>query len=381
MKIAIVTHNVIPGDGQGRVNVALTRHLLGKGVHVTLIANRVDSALVEAGADWIHVDTGQLGEAVDLVKVWRFKLKADRLLGRIGDRFDAIMACGVVLSMPHTVNAVHFAHGGWRRSPYHSVKINPGLHGAYQWLFSALNDHWERQTLRQAQHIVAVSEMVKQELVDSGLPAEQIEVVVNGVDLTEFAPGVVDRRRLHLPEDPPLGLFVGDLQSPIKNVDTVLHALKDAPDVHIALAGTLERSPYPALARRLGVADRAHFLGFRDDVANLMRAADFFLLPSRRDSCPLVLLEALASGLPVITARTVGTADLVGSECGFVLEQPDDAEQLGRWLHELAADPERRTAMGRAARVTAEAHTWEGMAKQYLTIFEHCACAEQAQTA
>ena len=368
MHLALVTHNVIPGDGQGRVNVALVQHLLAQGIDVTLIAHSVDPALVEAGAEWLRLDTGCRGEAVDLVKVWRFRRQADRLVRRTGDRFDAILACGVTLNVPHTVNAVHFAHGGWRRSPYHAAKVNPGLNGAYQWLFSALNDRWERQTLAKAQRIVAVSEMVKQELMKSGLPAEKIDVIVNGVDLEEFHPGPADRTALELPEGVPLGLFVGDIRSSIKNPDGVVRALVEAPEAHLAVAGALEGSPLPALARQVGVEERVHFLGFRRDVAELMRAADFFVLPSRRDSCPLVLLEAMASGLPVITSRQVGTANLVTEDAGFVLDDPADTGQLAAFVRSLATQPERREAMGHVSRLVAERHSWDRMARQYQDV-------------
>ena len=368
MRLALVTHNVITGDGQGRVNVELTRYLLDRGVDVTLIANQVDETLIDQGTEWISIDTGSLGEAVDLVKVWRFKRKADRLLRRIGDRFDAILACGVVCSVPHTINAVHFAHGGWRRSPYHASKVNPGLNGAYQWLFSALNDRWERQTLAQAERIVAVSQMVKDELIASGLPADNIEVIVNGVDGDEFHPGPANRTALNLPEDVPLGLFVGDIRSPIKNPDGVLHALADVPDAHLAIAGSLEGSSLPDLAHQLGLSERVHFLGFRRDIPELMRAADFFVLPSRRDSCPLVLLEALASGLPAIVSSNVGTADLVAPDAGFVLRAPDDHDTLRHGLTVLRDDPSLRAEMGRAARVMAERHSWKRMSEQYLDL-------------
>jgi len=373
MNLALVTHNVIAGDGQGRVNAELTRYLLSQDHQVTLVANQVDDALLDQGAEWISIDTGSLGEAVDLVKVWRFKRKADRLLRRIGDRFDAILACGVVCSVPHTINAVHFAHGGWRRSPYHASKVNPGLNGAYQWLFSVLNDRWERQTLAQAKRIVAVSQMVKDELIASGLPADNIEVIVNGVDGDEFHPGPANRSALNLPEDVPLGLFVGDIRSPIKNPDGVLHALADVPDAHLAIAGSLEGSSLPDLAHQLGLSERVHFLGFRRDIPELMRAADFFVLPSRRDSCPLVLLEALASGLPAIVSSNVGTADLVAPDAGFVLASPDDHDTLARYLHRLAHDAARRKAMGQSARNVAKQHTWDRMAAQYYELIEEMA--------
>jgi glycosyltransferase involved in cell wall biosynthesis len=370
MKIALVTHNVIRGDGQGRVNYELTRYLLERGVHVTLLAEQVDPALLEAGAEWKPIRIDAINQAVDLVKVWRFKQKADRLLRDIGPQFDIILACGVVLSIPHTINAVHFAHGGWRRSPYHTAKVNPSLNGAYQWLFSVLNDRWERQVLPQAQRIVAVSPMVRDELVASGLALDKIDVIVNGVDTDEFRPGPADRVSLGLPPNVPLGLFVGDIRSPIKNPDGVLQALVNVPEAHLAVVGALEGSPLPSKAIELGIDTRVHFLGFRRDVAHIMRAADFFTLPSRRDSCPLVLLEAMASGLPAIVSQNVGTAYLVSDGAGFVLDTPDDLNAMSRYIQNFVQQPAQRDLIGQTARRIAKQHSWKRMASKYYTLFE-----------
>lgn len=370
MNLALVTHNVIVGDGQGRVNYELTRYLLARGHQVTLVADTVDPALEAAGARWIRLRAGRLADRVDLVKVWRFKRMADRLLARITSQFDAVLACGVVLNRPHTLNAVHFAHGPWLHSPYHNARVQRGPNAWYQWLFTALNARWERQTLAKARRVVAVSAMVHDELVAAGVDGDKVEVVVNGVDLDEFAPGPADRAMLGLPTDVPLGLFVGDVRSSIKNLDAVLEGLAHVPDAHLAVAGCLADSPYPALADRLGVAGRVHFLDFRRDVADLMRAADFFALPSRRDSCPLVLLEAMASGLPVITSRNVGTANLVTADAGFVLDDPDDQATMQHALHTFATNPVRRTGMGQGARRIAEEHSWARMAARYVDLLE-----------
>ena len=307
--------------------------------------------------------------------------KADQVLEARKNSFDAVVACGVVCSVPHTVNAVHFAHGGWRRSPFHPIKQGFGLNPAYQWLFSTLNDYWERQTLGQAERIVAVSGMVKDELVASGLSPDTIDVVVNGVDLESFAPGPADRATLRLPPAVPLGLFVGDIRSTIKNPDGVLRALSDVPDLHLALAGSIKGSPLPALAESLGIQERVHFLDFRRDIADLMRAADFFVLPSRRDSCPLVLLEAMASGLPCIVSKNVGTHDLVAPDAGFVLDSPEDTAGLADALRVMRDDVARREAMGTAARATAEQHSWERMSQQYLDIIRtHARSSASAST-
>src|SRR5262249_4723856 len=126
----------------------------------------------------------------------------------------------------------------------------------------------------------------------------------------------------------PLALFVGDIRSPRKNLDSVLHALARVPDLTLIVVGKLERSPFPHLAQKLNIPDRVIFLGYRPDVSRLMRAADFFLSPSRYEPFGLVVLEALASGLPVITASTVGAAALVTPNCGRVIPDPHDIDSL-----------------------------------------------------
>jgi glycosyltransferase involved in cell wall biosynthesis len=373
MRIAIVTHNVLPGDGQGRVNYELTRFLLTEGHDVTLVARQVSDDLLNEGAHWIEVSP--LITDLDLGIVWFFKRAANRIMARIRHRFDVVLGCGVTLDVPHSHNAVHFVHGPWLQSSFHNSKVQSGLQSWYQWLFSTLNARWERHTFAQAEHIIAVSEMVRRELTEIGVPNKKIDVVVNGVDLVEFAPGSSDRASLGLPLNTPLGLFVGDIKSPIKNLDTVLRALVDVPGVHLAVAGRLDGSPYPGLAADLGLSDRVHFLGFRRDIADLMRASDFFTLPSRRDSCPLVLLEALASGLPVIASQNVGNANLLsatgsGVNAGFVVDNPNDVASLSKHLATLAFDDDLRAAMSRAARGVAEKHSWEHMARRYLDLFQ-----------
>jgi glycosyltransferase involved in cell wall biosynthesis len=376
MTVAIISHDIVESDGQGRVNYELARHLLAEGIAVELIADTVAPELLENGATWLPVHPNI--DAVNLIRVWRFKRMTDRLLDDVAQRYDVILACGVVLSRRHTVNVAHFVHGTWLHSPFHASKVLNGPRAWYHWLFSRLNARWEKQAFARAHTVVAVSDLIRQRLLNVGIPASKIEVIGNGVDLDEFAPGPAEREALDLPEGVPLGLFVGDLRSPIKNLEAVLRGIKETPSVHVAVAGSLKGSPYPALAERLGVSARVHFLGFCDEVAELMRAADFLVLPSRQDAFSLVVLEALACGLPVITARTVGASALLQRGGGYVMDGPDDMDTLVGAMQALAGSAERRERMGRAARVVAEEHSWAKMAERYLDVFEdHVGGAEQ----
>lgn len=368
MRLAIVTHNVVRGDGQGRVNYEIARHALGQGMPVWLLADRVDPELARMGARWVPVQPRR--RHPNLIKVRNFAPLADRALDALGGQIDVIHGNGFVLTRPHHVNTAHLVHSAWGKSPVHIARARRDLYGAYQWTYTTLNARWERRAYGRARVVVAVSRRVGTELAEAGVPPERIRVIGNGVDVEEFHPGRADRRGLGLPEGVPLALFVGGIRTALKNLDTVLKALACVDSLHLAVAGATEGSPYPAMAARLGVAGRVHFLGFRGDVPALLRAADLFVFPSRYESFSLVVLEAMASGLPVITAGTVGAADLVTPESGVVLPDPDDVGALAGALRALAGDPEGRARRGRAARRVAEQHTWARMADAYLRLYE-----------
>ncbi|OBQ32739.1 MAG: glycosyl transferase, partial [Anabaena sp. CRKS33] len=277
---------------------------------------------------------------------------------------------GAITMSAADVNAVHFVHSSWWRSPVHISRSRKDFYGLYQWLFTAANSYWEKQAFSQAKSIIAVSEKVAKELVSIGVPRQKIRVIVNGVDLQEFTPGVTSRSLLGLPENVNLALFAGDIRISRKNLDTVLHALVKVPELHLAVVGGTQDSPYPAMAKALNISERVHFLGYRHDMPQIQRASDLFVFPSRYEPFGLVVIEAMASGLPVITATTTGAADLLNPDSGIVLEDCDDVEALAHALQLLDSDRSLRQQMGKVARTIAEQHSWSTMAQTYLNIFE-----------
>jgi glycosyltransferase involved in cell wall biosynthesis len=163
---------------------------------------------------------------------------------------------------------------------------------------------------------------------------------------------------------------VGEIQSTRKNLDTVLRALTEVPRLHLAVVGRDQESPYPQMATELGISDRVHFMGYRTDVPDLMRAVDLFVFPSRYEACSLVLLEAMASGLPIITTQTAGGAELVEDSFGRTLPDPNDEQALAEALASLIETPSLINQMSREARSTAQKHTWQRMSEEYLNLFE-----------
>ncbi|WP_022834428.1 glycosyltransferase family 4 protein [Salisaeta longa] len=370
MHIAIVTPRIVTGDGQGRVNHAIATGALARGHTLLCVTAALDPALAaHPSVTWARCSIDRYPTA--LLNELVFAARSAHCLHTATPRPDAVLANGAITWAPSDLNAAHFVHSGWKQSPYAALG-QQGLHGWYQSAYTALNAWWERRAFRRAHRVVAVSERVKAELLAAGVRTP-IDVIPNGVDLSTFHPGPADRAALGLPTGP-LGVFIGDLRTPRKNLDTVLRALTRQPALHLAVAGRVEGSPYPALAERLGVASRVHFLGFRSDVDALLRAADVCVCPSRYEPFSLVVLEALASGCPVVTSAPVGAAPLVQG-AGRVVTDPEDDEALAE---ALAAVLERAPEYAAQARQTAEKHPWSIVAAQYLDRLEHLAVSSDA---
>jgi glycosyltransferase involved in cell wall biosynthesis len=121
------------------------------------------------------------------------------------------------------------------------------LRSIYNWFYTTLNADWEKKAFTQAKAIVAVSKQVERELVEIGVPPERIRVILNGVDLQEFSPGEAKRQTWGLPEGVTLALFAGNAQTPRKNLDTVLRALAQVPELQLVVAGTTTGTTYPQL--------------------------------------------------------------------------------------------------------------------------------------
>lgn len=381
MRIGIVTRRVGFNDGQGRVNLEIAAEALRQGHTVQLYCENVDPQIMRAGAapeltpPLSFVPTRLLK---DQVFAWRTRARLARGAGRC----DAVLACGFATWAPADVNAVHFVHHSWLRSPYHPWRMRHDLRASYARLYTGLNSRLERGAFRRSGAIVAVSNTVRQELIEAGVPASRITTILNGVDAEEFHPGPARRDAFGLPAGVPLALFAGDLKTPRKNLDTVLRALPDVPELHLAVAGQHAGTPWPAMARELGVAGRVHFLGFQTDMPGLMRAADLFVLLSRYEPFGLVFLEALASGLPVVTAASAGGAELIAPEVGAVLADCNDAAALAAALRGLLAGPaERRRVMAAAARQVALAYSWPAMARQYLDLLQRAVATRRANVA
>jgi glycosyltransferase involved in cell wall biosynthesis len=372
MKICIITSNVKKGDGQARVNYEIVNQAIARNHQITLVVRQVATEIAQNKlVSCVYFDVEKIPS--ELMRGFVFTRNSDRWLQKHKHEFDVVISCGAVTSRETDVNVVHFVHSAWLQSPFHTIRMNKNLYGIYQWTYSFLNAYWEKFAFQRAGILIAVSENIKRELIEVGVPEERVQVVSNGVDVEEFRPATdinQSRQQFGLPEKVNLALFVGEFKTNRKNLDTVLKALVNVPSLHLAVVGSIDNSPYPQLARQLGVNERVHFLGYRSDISQIMQNVDFFVFPSRYEPFGMVVSEAMASGLPVITTAASGVAAIVTPECGIVLRDSENILALTNAMIGLANNFELRKQMGQAARAIAEQHSWKSKAIAYLDLFE-----------
>jgi len=229
---------------------------------------------------------------------------------------------------------------------------------------------------------ITVSEELRRWLVDVvGIDASRVVRICNGVDTDRFYP---ERGRHHAVAErfDTRTVIVGsvlrfnEIKDPMNLVDAFIAARPRAAargvDLGLVMVGDgplRER----ALARlhQAGQSDSAWLPGSRDDVPAILRSLDIFALGSRREGISNTLLEAMASGLPLVATDTGGNVELIDPERNGVLVPPGESEALARALLELAADRDRRLALAEASRQRAIAEfSLDRMVDEYRGVYE-----------
>jgi len=235
----------------------------------------------------------------------------------------------------------------------------------------------ERKVIEKgSKKIIAVSEGVKMEILENyNVPEDKIVVIPNGVDLDEFKPDKVKRRKIremHGIADDEIVLMFSGYEFRRKGLEYIIKALPQVKEeVKLLVVGKDNPEPYKKLASKLGVSNKIIFAGFVPDIREYYAASDVFVFPTLYEPFGLVITEALASGLPVIVSEFAGATDIMndGRE-GLLLKNPTNPKEIAEKVNILVEDENLRKQMSRNARKTAEKYSWDIITEKTLKVYE-----------
>ena len=371
MRIAFAVHDFDPGFGHGLYVHELARRFREEHeVHV--FANRV----VGEPASGVRLHRVPTWRANALTTVLSFPLAATALArgpfyvghaqGLTTLRFDVVTA--------------HICNQAWS-----AAQRRLGIDGSWrQRIFDGVVTPLERALYQRSRRawVIAISDMLRRELAALYGRTERVEVVRHGIDLDRFArerrasEGREIRRRLGFAASDRVALFVGDLR---KGAAAALGALRRLPGTRLLLVSRSDPAPWRDRATGLGVFERTTFHPPVASIEPFYAAADLFLYPTPYDAFGLVVVEAMASELPVVTTRRAGASEVLRhGETGFLVDEPDDEEGLAAHAGRLVADPALARRVGAAARSSLAGQTWDSVAARTLEVYrrvvgERCA--------
>lgn len=230
---------------------------------------------------------------------------------------------------------------------------------------------------READSVTAPTKTACQVLAENGVDTPII-AISNGVDLKQYRPPLdqrekdVDRAALGLPSDRTLVLYAGRF-TPEKRVDLLVDAIASLPPtVHLVLCGLLSSRLDDIIVER-GLRERVTALGRVSDetLPRVYRAVDIFALPSEAELQGMVLLEAAATGLPLVGANCLAIPELVHDGVNGYLHRPGDAEDLAAKIKALAAEPALRASFGEASQRIVAPHAMPAVVDQTVALYRH----------
>jgi len=366
--IVQIAPSIGSGSGVAGVAYALERELTAAGATVERFT------AVEAGRRKVQEPKSPLGarlaHAWDVV--WFSTVGTRRARQFLAERPDAVSIChndamaGDIYVNHGLLEAAMRARGHytWRmlRNPLH--------------VFTAARDRFRyRGRIHRAIVALTTTEAALLHSIYGRIPA-RVEVIPNGVDLERFRPASAEerdraRRAIAIDDDAFVVVFVGH-EFDRKGLPIAMAAIRGVPTaILVVVGGTADMiRRASAQAAGLGVGTRVRFVGNDPDPIPYLRASDVFVLPSAYESYGLVITEALASGIPVVSTPVGVASDvIIDGENGYLA--PANPEAFGERLAQIAAAD--LDCFRRSARQSVSAHSWQDAARHYLRLAESIA--------
>jgi glycogen(starch) synthase len=390
LNVCFVTPEYFPiSGGTGAYVYYLSHSLKQLGHNVHVVARHTEDA--EDTIDGIKVHYVK-GVGNSLTRYWKFARSASKKIKQLNKDvgFDIIHAnLPLVPSFAIPKNSakalVCAVHSTWKGEALVTKRDNPkelNPNEKSMLRFNFVLRLFEKRLMKRSDALIAVSKYTVDELTGLyGIEEEKIHVIYNGVDVEKFKPRpnrAELRREFGLDEDKKVVLFVGRLYHR-KGLDVLLrsvsHVLKEFSDVTFAISGTgfkAKEESLRNLAKELDIEDHVKFLGYvpDDKLPDVYAASDIFVLPAIYENFPFAILEAQATGLPVISTKVGGIAEfLVDKENGFLID-PGDVAQLTRSFLTLLQNPELAEQMGeRGRQLIHENLSWDIITGQVIELY------------
>jgi glycosyltransferase involved in cell wall biosynthesis len=390
LNVCFVTPEYFPISGGTGAYVYYLSHSLqklGHNVHV-VARDQQDSERTINGIQ-VHYIKG-VGNA--LTRYWRFARSASKRIKELNKQngFDIIHSnLPLVPSFAIPKNSakaiVCAVHSTWKGEAIVTKRDNPkelNPNEKSMLRFNFVLRSYEKKLMKRSDALIAVSKYTVNELTELyGIDKNKIHVIYNGVDIERFKPRpnrAEIRREFGLEKDKKVVLFVGRLYHR-KGIETLLRSvppvLKEFSNVKFVISGTgfkQKEESLRKLAKELDIEDHVKFLGYVPDekLPLLYSASDIFVLPAIYENFPFAILEAQATGLPVISTKVGGIPEfLVDNQNGFVIE-PRDPTQLTQRLLTLLQDAKLAKEMGdRGRKLIEEKFDWRLITGQVIDLY------------
>ena len=236
-------------------------------------------------------------------------------------------------------------------------------------------EHLDKMALRRFDHVVAVSEGIYSDLRASRIPEGRLSRVDNGIGVPQVDPHARHQIRAewNIAEGDKLIVQIGRLAHSKRNA-LLLKAVAGLPGditAKVVFVGEgEERAALAACARSLGIDSRVSFAGYRRDAAAVMVAADALAITSNKEGLPIVMLEAMAVGCPVIATAVGAIPEILNSASAWIVPPEDEAALLRALLDALGEPSPARVRAARAKAIFLERHTRDVMGSRYLNLYE-----------
>ena len=369
LKIALVAHGIHFLGGMERCFAELT-HALCREHDVHLFT----SDATDVPLDRVTLHPIPVVQQPLLLKFLQFYLISSRLLRR--EEFDIVHTIGGITARQNIVTA-QYCQYAWGSAIKQEPAAAEGI-TAYHRMMWRLTGYFEKRAINSpdTHKVIANSHRTGKDLQKFyGTDPHKIEVIYNAVDPSRFTPKnqchrASIRQRHGIREEAMLLLFVGEYRR--KGLANVIRALGKlrAQHVHLLAVGQGDQNRYAALASQNGVCDQVTLAAPTSDIERVFGAVDTFVFPTLYEPFGMVITEAMASGLPVITSRAAGAAEWIEDGVnGLLLNNPSDTNELAACLGRLIFDDPLRHKLGANARESVSCHDWKRMAGQTLSLY------------